>query len=106
MEKLEVDGTLYTSDSDIRNKAVDYYVSLYTENEAWRPSVDDLPFSMIGDMDRSMLTSRFEKDEILQVIKDLQGDKSLGPDGFTMAFYQKCWTVLENDIMGFFGEFF
>ena len=34
MEKLEVDGTLYTSDSDIRNKAVDYYASLYTENEA------------------------------------------------------------------------
>uniref|UniRef100_A0A2N9I593 Reverse transcriptase domain-containing protein n=1 Tax=Fagus sylvatica TaxID=28930 RepID=A0A2N9I593_FAGSY len=106
MEKLEVDGTLYTLDSDIRNKAVDYYTSLYTENETWRPVVDDLPFSRIGDMDRSMLTSRFEKDEVLQVIKDLQGDKSPGPDGFTMAFFQKCWTILETDVMGFFDEFF
>ena len=53
-----------------------------------------------------MLDSRFEKEEIIQVVKDLQGDKSPGPDGFTMAFFQKCWRVLESDIMGFFDEFF
>ena len=60
------------------------------EEEAWRPFVDDLPFSMIGDMDRNLLDCRFEREEILQVVKDLQGDKSPGPDGFTMAFFQKC----------------
>ncbi len=97
---------MYSLDSDIRDKAVQYYASLYKETEDWRPFVDDLPFEMIGDTDRSMLTTRFEKDEILQVIKDLQGDKSPGPDGFTMAFYQQCWRVLETDIMGFFDEFF
>lgn len=86
MEKLEVDGTMYSLDSDIRDKAVQYYASLYKETEDWRPFVDDLPFEMIGDTDRSMLTTRFEKDEILQVIKDLQGDKSPRPDGFYHGF--------------------
>jgi hypothetical protein len=106
MEKLEVGDVVYTSDSDIRAQAVQFYESLYTEEESWRPFVDDLPFSAIGDLDRNMLDSRFEKEEIIQVVKDLQGDKSLGPDGFTMAFFQKCWRVLESDIMGFFDEFF
>ena len=45
---------------------------------------------MIGDMDRNLLDCQFEREEILQVVKDLQGDKSPGLDGFTMAFFQKC----------------
>ena len=61
---------------------------------------------MIGDMDRNLLNSHFEKEEILQVIKDLQRDKSPRSDGFTMAFFQKCWRVIENDILGFFMSFF
>ena len=38
------------------------------------------------------------------MVKDLQGDKAPGPDGFTMAFFQKCWSVIEDDVMGFFDE--
>ena len=34
----------------------------------------------------------------------MQGDKALGPDGFTMAFFQHCWQVLQDDIMDFFEE--
>uniref|UniRef100_A0A2N9G0Y7 Uncharacterized protein n=1 Tax=Fagus sylvatica TaxID=28930 RepID=A0A2N9G0Y7_FAGSY len=52
----------------------------------------------------TLLDSRFERDEIIQVVRDLQGDKSLEPDGFNMAFFQKCWRVIESDVMGFFEE--
>ena len=65
MEKMEVDGTTYHVDSDICDNVVHFYESLYTESESWRPVVDDLPFSVIGDSDRSMLDSRFEREEIL-----------------------------------------
>jgi hypothetical protein len=59
---------------------------------------------VIEDSDRALLDSRFEREEIIQVVKDLQGDKSLGPDGFNMAFFQKCWSVVESDVLGFFEE--
>jgi hypothetical protein len=36
----------------------------------------------------------------------MQEDKSLGPDGFTMAFFQKCWSMIEKDLLGFFDEFY
>jgi hypothetical protein len=35
----------------------------------------------------------------------LNGDKAPGPDGFTMAFFQKCWDILKNDLMAVFAEF-
>ena len=65
MEKMEVDGTTYHVDSDIRDNVVHFYESLYTESESWRPFVDDLPFFVIEDSDRTMLDSRFECEEIL-----------------------------------------
>jgi hypothetical protein len=35
----------------------------------------------------------------------LNGDKALGPDGFSMAFFQACWNVLKVDIMKAFSDF-
>ena len=35
----------------------------------------------------------------------MEGDKAPGLDGFTMAFFQKCWRVVENDVMAFFDHF-
>lgn len=29
----------------------------------------------------------------------LDGDKGLGPDGFTLAFYKACWEVIKGDLM-------
>uniref|UniRef100_A0A2N9GD56 Reverse transcriptase domain-containing protein n=1 Tax=Fagus sylvatica TaxID=28930 RepID=A0A2N9GD56_FAGSY len=36
--------------------------------EGWQPFVDELPFSMIDDSDRTLLDSRFEKEEIIGVV--------------------------------------
>uniref|UniRef100_A0A2N9GN59 Reverse transcriptase domain-containing protein n=1 Tax=Fagus sylvatica TaxID=28930 RepID=A0A2N9GN59_FAGSY len=104
MERVEVDGSVYEVESEVREKVVQFYASLYQEQEPWRPTVDGLDFDMISEEEKALLERRFERDEVLQVVKDLQGDKAPGPDGFTMAFFQKCWPVLEEDIMGFFGE--
>ena len=35
----------------------------------------------------------------------MEGDKAPGPDGFTMAFFHKCWSVVEKDVMDFFVYF-
>jgi len=46
-----------------------------------------------------------KKKEVWDVIRELNGDKAPGPDGFTMAFFQKCWDILKYDIMSVFAEF-
>ena len=104
MERVEVDGTVYEVESEVKQKVVQFYTSLYQEQESWRPTVDGLEFDMISEEEQALLERKFDREEVLQVVKDLQGDKAPGPDGFTMAFFQKCWSVIEEDMMGFFEE--
>jgi hypothetical protein len=57
------------------------------ESKEWRPHIDGLPFASIGEEECKLLEKWFEKEEVVQVLKDLQGGKALGPDGFTMALF-------------------
>ena len=47
--------------------------------------MEGLEFDRIGELERS-----FEKDEILSVVRDMEGDKAPGLDGFSMAFFHHC----------------
>lgn len=38
-------------------------------------------------------------------MKAINGDKALGPNGYSMAFFQALWVVLKEDIMKVFHEF-
>jgi hypothetical protein len=47
----------------------------------------------------------FEDNEVFEVVRALNGDKSPGYDGFTMGFFQACWEVLKAYIVNVFHEF-
>ena len=66
-------------------QVVQFYKTLYQESEEWRPFVEGLEFDQIGELER-----RFEKDEILLVVRDMEGDKAPSPNGFSMAFFHHC----------------
>ena len=68
--------------------------------------MEGLEFDRIGDMERVWLERKFEREAILQVVSELEGDKAPGSDGFTMAFYHYCWRVVEKDVLAVFEEFF
>ena len=51
------------------------------------------------------LEKEFTKEEVIQVLREMEGDKASGPDGFNMAFFHHCWRVVENDVMDFFYFF-
>ena len=47
----------------------------------------------------------FEENEIEIVVQGCNGDKVPGPDGFSLAFFQNCWSVVHNDILAVCQEF-
>ena len=52
--------------------------------------MDGLDFACIEEDERLSLEKEFTKEEVFQVLREMEGDKALGPDGFTMAFFHKC----------------
>ena len=48
----------------------------------------------------------FTEEEIHSALLDMNDDKALGLDGFTMAFWQFCWDFVKEEIVDLFKEFF
>ena len=103
---LEVDGVIYEEESEVADQVVQFYKKSYKETKEWRPFVEGLEFDQIERLEREWLERRFEKEEILQVVKELEGDKAPGPDGFSIAFYHHCWRVVESDVLAMFEKFY
>ena len=68
--------------------------------------MEGLEFDQMEGLERDWLEWRFEKEEVFQVVKELEGDRALGLDGFSMAFYHHCWGVMERDVLAVFEEFY
>jgi len=52
--------------------------------------------------ERLSLEREFLKEEVRQVLTEMDGDKAPSPDGFIMAFSHKCWRVVQVDVMAVF----
>jgi len=105
VNSLSINGTISKNPAEIKEHIVQYYNNLYFENCPWRPRVEGLSFLSI-DADESIWLERaFEEKEVWDVIRDLNGGKASSPDGFTLAFFQKCWDFLKTDIMDVFALF-
>ena len=39
------------------------------------------------------------------MVNEFKGDKAPGPDGFTMAFFQSCWSTVKIDVVNVFHVF-
>ena len=64
--------------------------------------MDELEFARIEEDERLALEGDFSKVEVVKVLQEMEGDKAPGLDDFTMAFFQKCWSVVKTDVMAFF----
>ena len=101
-----MDGVIYEEGAKVATQVVQFYKNLYQEPEEWKPFAEGLEFDQIGDLERGWMERRFEKDEIISVARDMEGDKALGPDGFSIAFFHHCWRVVESDVLAVFEEFY
>ena len=59
----------------------------------------------LENLDAFALEVPFTKNEVLGALLGCSGDRALGLDGFSMAFWQFAWDFVKVDVMSFFKEF-
>ena len=106
IRQISIDGELSSTQDVIKAHICSFYQNLYTEEFHCRPLLDGLNFNVIQGEDASWLERLFEEDEVTLVVQNMNGDKSLGPDGFPMSFFHACWQVIKSDLMAVFVEFY
>jgi hypothetical protein len=99
ISSLMINGEMSSDKEAISSNITQFYQDLYSEGVSRRPFLDGLEFSMISNEDSARLGRPFEEEEVLGVIQGFNGDKAPGPDGFSMAFFQTCWVIIQSDIM-------
>ena len=57
---------------------------------------EGLPFCSLNDQEAAVLEEPFSEEEIVGALKDLNGEKALGPDGFMSAFWQFSWDFVKG----------
>ena len=87
IESLMVNGILSSNQGMIADCITHFFMNLYFEHQVVRPFPDVLVFPMISGDNADWLERPFEEAEIFDVVQRFHGDKSLGLDGFPMAFF-------------------
>lgn len=106
IECIRIVGVWVEGEKEIKSGIVNAFQELLSDLGEWRASVEGLNFSRLNGLESGSLESSFSELQIFSALKDLNGDKASGLDGFTMAFCQQSWDVIKSDLMDFFKEFY
>lgn len=58
-------------------------------------------FDVLQSQNATKLEELFREEEVFIALSDFNGDKALGLDGFSMAFWQCCWDFVKEKVFGF-----
>jgi hypothetical protein len=73
----------------IKSETVRFFSSHFAAAEAVRPTLGGVQFPSLSGADNETLIAPFNMEEIEAVVKESDGNKSPGPDGFNFAFIKE-----------------
>ncbi|XP_028087686.1 uncharacterized protein LOC114288382 [Camellia sinensis] len=88
------------------NEVLRHYLKAFAEDWPSRPKLSGnfVPIDYARGV--AILEPEFTLEEVWEVVKECDGNKALGPDGFNMACIQKCWKFMKTDIFKVMQEFY
>lgn len=102
---LQVGDTSIQRKEDIKHYAMAFYTRLFTEEKLSISSFSQNLLPHISFAEMEALVSPFLEEDIRQTVLSLTGDKAPGPDGFSLVFFQQCWGIVKQDMVGAIQKF-
>lgn len=99
-------GSVLEEPSLVKSAVFEHFKKQYSEEWVSRPKLGGFFTSVSNSPYFDMLETEFSESKILAVVKDCEGNKALGPDGFNMLYFQKFWKLMKGEVFNFMKEFY
>lgn len=105
LDKIIINGVRFTEEQEVREGIANAYQQILSDSSGWKADIGGLSLKQISPAEAEVLEQPFSEVEISAALMGMNGDKAPGPDGFTIAFWQRCWEIVKEDVMDMFKEF-
>ncbi|XP_060965763.1 uncharacterized protein LOC133034618 [Cannabis sativa] len=107
ISKLKNDqGVFVDWENGLSDVVVQYFMSLFSASNTDYREVIDCIDHVVPEMANLELTRPVLEEEVKTAVFQMHPDKSPGPDGMTPTFYQRCWHIVKQDVVGVVQRFF
>ncbi|RVW88360.1 LINE-1 reverse transcriptase-like [Vitis vinifera] len=106
LDRIIINGEELVEEQEVREGIVKAFQHQPREEPGWRADLEGLHLKSLDHSEAEALEVPFTEEEIFAALKDMNGDKAPGPDGFTVAFWQACWDFAKEEIVELFKEFY
>ncbi|KAI0531018.1 hypothetical protein KFK09_000567 [Dendrobium nobile] len=101
------DNITLDSDELICKSGVDYFMNLFKCNEGIFPLPNPEYIPRCIEVEENLMLCQLPLEtEIFNVLREMNGDATAGPDGFTTKFFQKSWDIVKDDVISAVHDFF
>lgn len=92
----------------MHSHSIDYFAKLFKEvpaqdEEAQKEVLTKIPYIMFDEQNQALLKT-IDREELKQVVFEMNKGKMPSPDGFPIMFFQIFWYSLEGDFMAVIEE--
>ncbi|XP_058776288.1 uncharacterized protein LOC131650601 [Vicia villosa] len=84
--------------SEVKDFTFNYFKSFFKEVEEGRPNINGLVSKKLLVSEGLNIERPFTEREIKEAIWSCDGNKSAGPDGFSLEFIKRFWVVIREDV--------
>ncbi|XP_058784527.1 uncharacterized protein LOC131659337 [Vicia villosa] len=83
-----------------------HFKSFFEDSEEGRPNLSGLDFKKLHVTEGLSLERPFTELEIKEAIWSCDGNKSAGPDGYSLDFFKRFWGVIRVDVLKMCNDFY